>query len=110
MNDIKRIMFKQTSDDYVEIYAVTCESPLQKIRIGQVFSKGSYSGKESIQICGFDSLEGPWSCGCFNNSQDICLKWIDTEQWFEKKDKSKYKLNRVKSDALYTSNETEDLE
>lgn len=100
MNDIKRIIFKQVGDQEIEILAVTMENPLTTVRIGHIFSKGSYSGKDSIQICGFDSLEGPWSCGAFNNSQDICLKWIDIEQWFDKKDKSKYKLTR-KIDKIF---------
>ena len=85
MNDIKEITFKQVSETCVEIYSDT-------YKIGQIFSKGSYSGTDSIQICGFDSLEGPWSCGAFNNSQDICLKWINLKEWFKKKDKSKYQL------------------
>ena len=102
MNDIKRIIFKNENEEHIEIHAVICESPLRTTRIGQIFSKGSYSGKHSIQVCGFDSIEGPWLCGCFNNSQDICMKWIDEERWVELKDKSKYKLSRVKNDAVYT--------
>lgn len=92
MNDLRKITFKQVSDDCVEIYSDDPKSATGAHKIGQIFSKGSYSGSDSIQVCGFDSVEGPWSCGAFNNSQDICLKWINLEEWFKKKDKSKYHL------------------
>ena len=55
------------------------------IEIGHIFSDGSYSGKESIQICGFDSFQGPWSCGCYEKSMDLCVKWHDIQEWLEKK-------------------------
>ena len=85
MNDIKRIVFKLASEDRVNIYAVVSESPYKEILIGDMFSKDSYSGKNSVQICGFDDLKGAWSCGRYNHSMDCCLVWNDVKQFLEKK-------------------------
>ena len=93
MNDITRIRFELDGDNRVKILAVIGKGITSKeILIGDIFSdKGShglssYSGKNSIQICGFDNIKGPWSCGRFNHSQDCCLVWNDIEQFLNKKE------------------------
>lgn len=40
--------------------------------IGQIIR----SGRESIQICGFDEIGGgPWGCGIYDNKKDIQLRF-----------------------------------
>ena len=90
MNDIKRIRFELDGDNRVNIFAVISElEGVEDILIGDIFSDGSYSGKNSIQICGFDNIKGPWSCGRFNHSQDCCLVWNDISNFLKKKDFSR---------------------
>jgi hypothetical protein len=67
-----KIKFKQIKEDYIEIIAVYNNN---EIKIGQIFSEGSYSGENSIQICGFDRISDVWSCYNFNHSLDCCLIW-----------------------------------
>lgn len=96
MNDIKKIKFKQIDEEHVQIIAtfgkptvnaITGED--KEIVIGDIFSESenlkSYSGKNSIQICGFDHMKGLWSCGRFNHSQDCCLVWNDIENFLKLK-------------------------
>lgn len=90
MDDIKRIIFKLVDESKVEIHAVIEEKPLigdspKTILIGDIFSKGSFSGKESIQICGFDDFKGAWSCGRYNHSMDCCLIWNGIKQFLKSK-------------------------
>ncbi len=90
MNDIKRIRFELDGDMRVKIFAVISEDIVkEEVFIGDIFSDGSYSGKNSIQICGFDNVQGPWSCGRFNHSQDLCLVWNDIKNFLKKKDGAK---------------------
>ena len=42
-------------------------------RIGQIFIHQSSSGENTIQICGFDRVDGPWGCGIFDGQKDLCL-------------------------------------
>ena len=35
----------------------------------------SYSGKRSIQLCGFDTIAGIWGCGCFKGKNDLCVEF-----------------------------------
>ena len=91
MNDIQKIRFKQIDDGHIQIIAVFDRGILgvKEDVIGEIFSEQgelkSYSGKNSIQICGFDHMKGLWSCGRFNHAQDCCLVWNDIEKWLEKK-------------------------
>lgn len=89
MDDIKRIIFELVDENKVDIHAVVREKingiPAETIKIGHIFSKGSYSGKDSIQVCGFDNIKGPWSCGIFNHSMDVCLQWNDLKNFLKKK-------------------------
>ena len=90
MNDIKKIKFRLIDEGYVEIVA-TFEGALEdkEVVIGSIFSESgdlkSCSGKNSIQICGFDNMQGLWSCGRYNHSQDCCLVWNNIEKWLETK-------------------------
>ena len=96
MNDIKKIKFKQIDEGHVEIIA-TFENILEEkdIVIGDIFSERSdnkltsHSGKNSIQICGFDHMKGLWSCGRFNHSQDCCLVWNDIKNFLDLKERHK---------------------
>ncbi len=91
--NLKKIKFKLIDEGHVEIYAVypSIASEENEILIGDIFSEKkegnlkSYSGTNSIQICGFDNLKGTWSCGRFNHSQDCCLVWNDIEEFLKKK-------------------------
>lgn len=91
MNDIKKIRFKQIDDGLIQIIAVFDNGVLgvKENVVGEIFSEQgelkSFSGKNSIQICGFDHMEGLWSCGRFNHAQDCCLVWNDIENWLKKK-------------------------
>jgi hypothetical protein len=97
MDNIKRIFFRvaEKDDQHVDILA---DTPDGEVKIGQIFG-GCYdliktdkpqpfSGPNSIQICGFDAVEGPWSCGVFNHSMDICLKWNSVTRWLKEKVKT----------------------
>ena len=92
MSNIKKIKFKQIDEGYIEVIA-TFRGALgdREIIIGSIFSESgdlkSYSGKSSIQICGFDSMRGLWSCGRYNHSQDCCLVWNDIEMFLKTKGK-----------------------
>lgn len=85
-----KIKFKLLNDGHVQIYA-TYPNLIEEeeVLIGDIFSETgsleSYSGKNSIQICGFDHMKGLWSCGRFNHSQDCCLVWNDIKPFLEKK-------------------------
>lgn len=87
MDNIKRIWFKQKDDTKIEIHAETTDG--EDIEIGHIFSKDSYSGINSIQVCGFDNYEGPWSCGIYNHSQDCCLIWNAVSAFLREKKKVK---------------------
>ncbi len=90
---LEKIIFKQVSETKVDIYCVT-ESK-EEIKIGHIFSNDkdtkldSYSGPCSIQICGFDRIEGPWSCGIFNHSLDLCAIWNSLDSFLKEKVKHK---------------------
>ena len=45
--------------------------------IGQIFAKGSYSGENTIQICGFKMINGPWGCNIYRNTKDCCLVYTE---------------------------------
>ena len=90
---MKKIKFKLIDEGHVQIYA-EYDSVLdenKELLIGDIFSEknnsslSSHSGKNSIQICGFDQVNGAWSCARFNHSQDLCLVWNDIESFLKKK-------------------------
>lgn len=72
------ITFKMKTDKCVEIIR-------EKEVIGHIFSElpsegyggttGSFSGKRSIQLCGFDNVTGIWGCGCFKGKNDLCVEF-----------------------------------
>lgn len=51
-----------------------------KKQIGHIFSEGSYSGKNTIQMCGFDMVTGVWSCGPFKGKKDLCVRFLPEEK------------------------------
>ncbi len=106
---LKKIKFELVDEGHVKIFATYPDAldEEKKILIGDIFSekKGnqhltSYSGKSSIQICGFDKLEGTWSCGRFNHSQDCCLVWNDIDTFLKKKAEDDKKSSSYSKDAL----------
>ena len=45
-------------------------------KIGQIFVNsvgGSLCSSKTIQVCGFDRIDGPWGCGPFPGHRDIHL-------------------------------------
>jgi len=79
------IVFKQISEGYVKIFREGKE-------IGHIFSNGndenghnfdSYSGKQSIQLCGFDEVAGEWGCGCYKGKRDLCVRFYMTPEQCE---------------------------
>ena len=65
-----KITFKQTSDTHVDIL-------INGKLVGDIWSRLSdkslsYSGEDSIQICGFVERSTVWDCGRFLN-KDMCL-------------------------------------
>ena len=92
---MKKIKFKLVDEGHVQVYA-EYDSILEnkELLIGDIFSETlggmtSHSGKNSIQICGFDQMKGLWSCGRFNHSQDCCLVWNDVDSFLKKKVKDR---------------------
>lgn len=64
--------------------------------IGDIFINDSYSGKNSIQACGFEKIGGPWGCGRFFGTKDICLIFKEqTEKEFSEKHLER--LQKIKS-------------
>lgn len=40
----------------------------------------------SIQICGFDKLDGPWACGVLEGKTDVVLNFFPTDDaWYREK-------------------------
>lgn len=86
--------FKLLQDGSVGIYK---EVNGKDVNIGHIFSDNSYSGKNSIQICGFDKIEGDWNCVKYSLKKDLCLIWdneSETNAKVNQEDSTREKVNK----------------
>lgn len=91
-------------------------------KIGEVWSEGEnetlpYPHEDknychnSIQLCGFDKLDGPWGCGPFEGKRDLVVHFRDdTGEYMQQKAKEygEYVQNffNAKARAIITGKET----
>jgi len=68
-----KITFAQTSNKFVNIL-------MNGEKVGDIWVEESYSGENSIQICGIEKIDGPWGCGRINNSRDVCAIFKDKDE------------------------------
>ena len=79
-----KITFKQVSETRVDIF-------MNEKKIGDVWSylstgndNESYSGDNSIQICGIKDISPMWGCGRYDSKKDVCVIFEEKENEEEK--------------------------
>jgi len=89
-----KITFKQDSKTYVSIMR-------NGKQIGHIYSQLKDGGRpyphrddtycnNSIQLCGFDRLDGPWACGPFQGHKDLVAHFRPTEDKYYNDKKTQY--------------------